>query len=148
MCDQDSQNNQPKFNFLKGSEDMLAPQNGNNFDWEKSAEKARQHISDAMNASNIVFLLGSGCSSLIVNGEQIGIPTMKPMAKRFVTRIEEENHAYFLTKKEHEFLCNTIGIDITHRNYADNLERLLELLINLNFSLQRIPKGKKNGRSL
>ena len=36
-----------------------------------------------MSAKNIAFLLGAGCSSLIEDGKDLGIPTMAPLAKEF-----------------------------------------------------------------
>src|ERR1700682_5843655 len=52
-------------------------------DWEKGIETARQAISEAMNAKNVAFLLGAGCSSLMRDGKEVGIPTMGPLAKEF-----------------------------------------------------------------
>jgi hypothetical protein len=52
-------------------------------DWGKGAEAARQAISETMNAKNIAFLLGAGCSSLMKGGEEVGIATMAPLAKEF-----------------------------------------------------------------
>jgi hypothetical protein len=52
-------------------------------DWQKQAETARQAIAEAMNAKNVAFLLGAGCSSLIEEGVEVGIPTMAPLAKEF-----------------------------------------------------------------
>ncbi|MNU59753.1 hypothetical protein D3C71_489280 [compost metagenome] len=51
-------------------------------DWSK-AETARQAISEAMNAKNIAFLLGAGCSSLMKEGVEVGISTMAPLAMEF-----------------------------------------------------------------
>jgi hypothetical protein len=36
-----------------------------------------------LNAKNVAFLLGAGCSSLIMNQVEVGIPTMAPLAKEF-----------------------------------------------------------------
>ncbi|RUV18890.1 SIR2 family protein [Mesorhizobium sp. M7A.F.Ca.MR.245.00.0.0] len=54
-----------------------------NMDWGKGIESARQAISEALNARNIAFLLGAGCSSLMRDGAELGIPTMAPLAKEF-----------------------------------------------------------------
>ena len=51
-------------------------------DWSK-AETARQAISEAMNAKNIAFLIGAGCSSSVKHGAEVGIATMAPLAKEF-----------------------------------------------------------------
>ncbi|WP_246683003.1 SIR2 family protein [Mesorhizobium sp. B2-8-3] len=52
-------------------------------DWSKGIDSARQAISEALNAKNIAFLLGAGCSSLMKGGIELGIPTMAPLAKEF-----------------------------------------------------------------
>jgi hypothetical protein len=66
------------FKFLRnGNADPEA------LDWSKGAEAARQAISEAMNAKNIAFLLGAGCSSLMKDGVELGISTMAPLAKEF-----------------------------------------------------------------
>jgi hypothetical protein len=66
------------FKFLRnGNADPEA------LDWSKGADIARQAISEAMNAKNIAFLLGAGCSSLMKGGIELGIPTMAPLAKEF-----------------------------------------------------------------
>ena len=52
-------------------------------DWVRGADTARQAISEAMNAKNIAFLLGAGCSSLVKGGAEVGIATMAPLAKEF-----------------------------------------------------------------
>ncbi|PZR81310.1 MAG: SIR2 family protein [Stutzerimonas stutzeri] len=52
-------------------------------DWVGGAEAARQAISEALNAKNIAFLLGAGCSSLVKGGAEVGIATMAPLAKEF-----------------------------------------------------------------
>ena len=42
--------------------------------------KIQESLTEAVNAKNVSFLLGAGCSSLLIGGAQIGIPTMKPLA--------------------------------------------------------------------
>ncbi|MDG2531262.1 SIR2 family protein [Caulobacter endophyticus] len=44
---------------------------------------ARQMISEAMSAKNVAFLLGAGCSSLVRDKIERGIPTMAPLAWEF-----------------------------------------------------------------
>lgn len=51
--------------------------------WPKGADTVRQAISEAMNAKNVAFLLGAGCSSLMKEGVELGISTMAPLAKEF-----------------------------------------------------------------
>ena len=52
-------------------------------DWGKGAESARQAIAESMNARNIAFLLGAGCSSLVRQKTELGIATMAPLAGEF-----------------------------------------------------------------
>ncbi len=66
------------FKFLRNGETEPL-----DMDWKKGIETARQAISEAMNAKNVGFLLGAGCSSLIKDGKDVGIPTMAPLAKEF-----------------------------------------------------------------
>lgn len=66
------------FKFLRnGNADPEA------LDWSKGTDTARQAISEAMNAKNIAFMLGAGCSSLMKGGVELGISTMAPLAKEF-----------------------------------------------------------------
>ncbi len=66
------------FKFLRNGEFKPV-----DMDWNKGIETARQTISEAMNAKNVAFLLGAGCSSLMKDGKEVGIPTMAPLAKEF-----------------------------------------------------------------
>jgi hypothetical protein len=66
------------FKFLRNGEAEPA-----DIDWEKGIDSARQAISEALSAKNIAFLLGAGCSSLMRDGTEVGIPTMSPLAKEF-----------------------------------------------------------------
>lgn len=66
------------FQFLRNGD--AAPMD---LDWVKGVEIARQAISEAMNAKHVAFLLGAGCSSLMKDGEEVGISTMALLAKEF-----------------------------------------------------------------
>jgi len=66
------------FRFLRNGEAEPATLN-----WPQGAEDARQSISEALNAKNIAFLLGAGCSSLMKEGVEVGIPTMSALAREF-----------------------------------------------------------------
>jgi len=52
-------------------------------DWSKGLEHVQNGIADALNARNVAFLLGAGCSSLRVGGVELGVPTMQPLAEEF-----------------------------------------------------------------
>ena len=48
-----------------------------------------------MNAKNIAFLLGAGCSSLMRDKKELGIATMAPLAKEFCGETLEARAAGF-----------------------------------------------------
>jgi SIR2-like domain len=66
------------FMFLRNGEAEPAQ-----IDWSSGLEGVRQAIAEALNAKNVAFLLGAGCSSLITDGIEVGIPTMATLAKEF-----------------------------------------------------------------
>jgi hypothetical protein len=70
-------------------------------DWAGGIETARQAISEAMNAKNIAFLLGAGCSSLMRGGKDVGIPTMAPLAQEFCGETLAARAAGFYTPPPH-----------------------------------------------
>jgi hypothetical protein len=71
----------------------------NTFDWDKGGEPARQSIAEAMNARNVAFLLGAGCSSLMSNNRELGISTMKPLADEFCRETTAARAAGFYQPK-------------------------------------------------
>lgn len=82
------------FKFLRNG--AAAPEA---MDWSK-AETARQAISEAMNAKNIAFLLGAGCSSLMRGGTEVGISTMAPLAREFCSETLAAQVAGYYVKEE------------------------------------------------
>jgi hypothetical protein len=132
----------PKFSFLKGSEDIVAPKDGAAFDWERAALSVRENLGDAMNAKNMSFLLGSGCSSYLKGKIQVGIPTMKPLAEEFIGKTGKPGDKIFVTEKERTALLDQFGIDIQSAEYRQNLERLMEVLFSLQFVLKRSSNEK------
>lgn len=129
----------PKFSFFKGGVDVVAPKDQEEFDWEKAAAKVREQLADALNARNISFLLGSGCSSFLRGNEQVGIPTMRPMAEAFLahTGVDEgESKSPYITQAERDQLQSSLGIDLTKQKYQKNLERLMEVLFSTQLALK------------
>jgi hypothetical protein len=114
--------------FIKGAADALRPRDGEEFDWEKAAGIVRAQLADAMNARHIAFLLGSGCSSLVRNGQQFGIPTMHPLAQEFSGTIGQRSDRHFLNTTERKVLRDSLGFDVAQPPYSQNLERLMEVL--------------------
>jgi hypothetical protein len=134
-----------KFQFLRNGDAEPS-----DLDWNKGAESVRQAISEAMNAKNIAFLLGAGCSSLMKGKKELGIATMAPLAKEFCGETLEARAAGFyadppvagaapapwrLTKGELGYL-DALGIDLA-KDYSRNLERLMEVLFAQRFVLRQ-----------
>lgn len=134
-----------KFQFLRNGD-----ANPSELDWNKGIESARQAISEAMNAKNIAFLLGAGCSSLMRDEKELGIATMAPLAKEFCGETLAARAAGFygdppvvgaapapwrLTKGELDYL-DALGIDLA-KDYSRNLERLMEVLFAQRFVLRQ-----------
>ena len=134
-----------KFQFLRDGDAEPSE-----LDWNKGIESARKAISGAMNAKNIAFLLGAGCSSLMKDKKELGIATMAPLAKEFCGETIEARAAGFysdpptagavpapwlLTKDELDYL-DALGVDLA-KDYSRNLERLMEVLFAQRFVLRQ-----------
>lgn len=83
------------FKFLRNGEAEPS-----DLDWEKGILSVRQAISEALNAKNVAFLLGAGCSSLMRNGTEVGIPTMAPLAREFCAETLAAVSAGFVVEQE------------------------------------------------
>lgn len=129
-----------KFNFIRGDGSASTQ-----YLWPHGADVVKKSIAEALNAKNVSFLIGAGCSSHAVKEikddkseiwVERGIPTMAPLANEF-TKIRAEDEDGFPTKEERQKLETSIGIDITSKQYSRNLERLMELLFSLRFFLEK-----------
>lgn len=137
----------PRFSFFKGGDDVVAPKVGEDFDWAKGAQRVRENLQDALNAKNLSFLFGSGCSSLMAEGTQRGIATMAPLAKEFLSTVSGVDDEHFPSAPEREALAKHLGFDLNSAEFASNLERLMEVLYSFQFVLKRsaseeMAKGK------
>ena len=119
------------FSFVRGAENDVME-----CEWPDGADKVRQALGESLNARNVTFLLGAGCSSSRVDGKEVGVPTMAPLAKEF-TKAREADDPAFPTAAERDLLLKQFGIDIAADDYSRNLERLMELLFSLRFVLDR-----------
>ena len=137
------------FQFLRGNE-----ADAGELEWPAGADVVRKALSESLNAKNVAFLLGAGCSSYYAKEtdilgddewREVGIPTMAPLAKEF-TKVRATEEPGFPTVAERKILIDEFGIDIGDKEYAHNLERLMELLFSLRFSLSRssVAKAKDN----
>lgn len=119
------------FSFLKGG-----ASDAGTVSWSGGVDGVRKSLADAMNAKNVAFLLGAGCSSSWNGDQEVGIPTMAPLAKEF-TRLNDTDDAAFPTAAERKDLETIYGIKLNDAEYARNLERLMELLFSMRFVLRR-----------
>lgn len=150
MADSDGEEPQKlTFKFLRGVE-----ADAGELEWPVGADVVRKALSESLNAKNVAFLLGAGCSShyakqaddlLGDEWREVGVPTMAPLAAEF-TKARVADVAGFPTGAERKALIEELGIDIGDKEYARNLERLMELLFSLRFSLSRstLAKAKDN----
>ncbi len=106
-------------------------------------KKVKQAIAKSLNTRNVAFLLGAGCSSLLDNDKrdqdgnkmEVGVPTMEPLAKEFMSICKPE----FQTQMNEKF-----GIDIDTEEYSSNLEKFMEILFSLRFILKRSSRDTAN----
>lgn len=95
------------FKFLRNG--AAAPEA---IDWSK-AETARQAISEAMNAKNIAFLLGAGCSSLMRGGAEVGISTMAPLAREFCSEtLAAQAAGYYVKAAAQDESSDQVNADV------------------------------------
>lgn len=130
-------NAQKQFSFIRADEQSSQP-----LDWVDGPELVRKSLSEALGARNVAFLLGAGCSSLVLDDKvERGIATMGPLAKEFCTASnasdENENevgHWAFNAKELALLAGHGLSLD---GEYGRNLERLMETLFALRFVLSR-----------
>lgn len=125
------------FSFFKGGDDVAASKDGSAFEWDKAASRVREHLQDALNAKHLSFLFGSGCSSLMRDGQQRGIPTMAPLASEFLGAAPGTDDTKYPSAAEREALSVYLGFDLGATEFQKNLERLMEVLYSFQFVLQR-----------
>ena len=124
--------------FYKGNENILANirgkadaesgENQETADLKARTKKIQESFLKVLDNKNLSFLLGSGCSSYILDLEdykEIGISVMAPLAKEFYSL------ANFAEQKE--WLKKELLIDVAHPNFATNLETFLSTLHSLSF---------------
>ena len=127
----------PEIYFYKGNQNILDLEKN-----EESIKKIQEAFLKVLDNKNLSFLLGSGCSSYEIEKkvedsntsnikkEQIGIPTMAPMAQEFY-----DSPDFKETKK---WLSNKLKIDVKDKNFEENLEAFLSVLHSLSFYHSKI----------
>jgi hypothetical protein len=124
-----------RFSFLKAGVDEFAKVTDGDFDWDASATTVQSALSEALNARNVAFLLGAGCSSMMKDGAQVGISTMASLAQDFTDNIGKPPTDIYATEKEARALQNLLNLKLTEDKYAKNLEALMEVLYSFRFAL-------------
>lgn len=120
--------------FYKGS-DNVASSFLEKGDWDGAINRVRKDLGDVLNSKNLSFLIGSGCSShwSETTGGEVGIPTMGPMASRF---LEPPAGEEIVTGDERSQAKRLLGLDLADPRYAKNLETLMEVLYGYRFVLE------------
>lgn len=115
-------------NFRKGNSDAFKDLNGD-ASLDMKIDIAQDHMVKVLDSKNLSFLLGSGCSSFQRKKDKVelGIPTMKPLAKEFQSWLEvtENNERSSEWVKK---INENLGIDIKSDSFKNNLEELLSAL--------------------
>jgi hypothetical protein len=126
-----------EFTFLRGKENWFDRERP---DGHKAAvSKVRSSLTEVLNAPNIAFLLGAGCSSFVAPEKdgagtpvEFGIPPMAALASGLLSDAPPEA----LDAAETDYL-SSLGIDLSAVEYRRNLERLMEVLHAQRFVLER-----------
>ena len=93
----------------------------------------RKDVADVINSKNLAFLIGSGASSSRgAEGQELGIPTMQPMAAGFLSAT---NGAHFVSVEDRAALKSKLGLDLDDDAYTSNIEALMEVLLGYQFTL-------------
>lgn len=112
-------------------------------DWESGPEKVRKALGEALGARNVAFLMGAGCSSMVVDGSERGISTMAPLAKEFCGASGSAAGGPNWALDASDLSClGGHGLTLTG-DYTRNLERLMETLHALRFVLARTTKATR-----
>jgi hypothetical protein len=133
------------FRFIRASDVPTLP-----LTWGKDEEQVRKAIGEALNARNVAFLFGAGCSSMWAEGKERGIPTMAPLAKTFCSHptgeLDDNQNLivpprWALNADDIKYL-EALGAKLKGSEYESNLERLMELLHSLRFVFARSDLAK------
>ena len=93
----------------------------------------RKDVADVINSKNLAFLIGSGASSSRgAEGQELGIPTMQPMAAGLLAATEG---AHFVSAEDRAALKSSLGVDLDDAVYRANIEALMDVLLGYRFTL-------------
>lgn len=108
--------------FYKGQKNLLEDK-----DEPLCIEEIQKELLQVFDVQNLSFLFGAGCSSHLIEGSEVGIPVMAPMAVEFYGMLAEEDKTY---------LSESIKIDINNDSYKYNLEKFLEVLFSYKYLME------------
>ncbi len=117
--------------FRKGSKDEFAKlptETG----FDERAEIIRRHLAEVFGSKNLSFLIGSGCSSYMQDGKELGIPTMGPLAQEFQATLHAmpmPGASINVSLAQKAAIEDKLGIDLAHQDFHKNLERMMEVLM-------------------
>lgn len=114
--------------------------------WEDKAEIIQRQMAEVFGSKNLSFLMGSGCSSLRHEDDELGIPTMKFLAEEFQALLAADGEAgkAFVSAAQKAELYEKLGIDLSSDNVKGNLEQMMAVLINANQFCQTSDKEEMN----
>lgn len=117
--------------FLKGSRDEFEKLKDES-SWEDKAEIIQRQMAEVFGSKNLSFLMGSGCSSLRHDDDELGIPTMKFLAEEFQALLAADADAgqAFVSAAQKTELYDKLGIDLYANDVKGNLEQMIAVLIN------------------
>lgn len=116
-------------NFLKGSRNEFEKlKDGSS--WEDKAGIVQRQMAEVFGAKNLSFLMGSGCSSFHQGENELGIPTMGPLAKEFQTLLAANEAGAFVSAAQKAELYEKLGIDLSAEHVKGNLEQMMAILMN------------------
>lgn len=119
-------------NFRKGNKDEFAKLSVE-AGFEGRAEIIRRNLAEVFGSKNLSFLIGSGCSSFKQDQDELGVPTMGPLAQEFQATFQQSPDMpatpSYVTNAQKDALQDRLGIDLAHEDFHWNLERMMEVLM-------------------
>lgn len=119
-------------NFRKDSKDEFARLQAE-AEFDDRTEIIRRNLAEVFGSKNLSFLIGSGCSSFKQGEEELGAPTMGPMAQEFQGTFQTlpslPSASSYITDAQKTALLDKLGNDLGHPDFHWNLERLMEVLM-------------------
>lgn len=128
-----TQQPKPTAHFFKGDKNIFENGKGG-LTSEDQLETIKSKLSEVLDIRNFSVILGAGCSSLIEDKKEQGIPTMASLAKEFMS--DEKN------MKLIESFYNKLSEDSKNK-ISDNLERLIEILYARKFLREQSEEKKE-----